>query len=109
SLDVPSVGQDLAFDLAEQHRASDGGPLLTARELWKRGADEVQRKRFTGEMRVRAEVIREVTLHVRQLPVDADQHVDEPRRTSAGRLRTPSNWQAEQRVEGPRPRDRSKS
>src|SRR5258708_25904505 len=62
-------------------------------------------------MRVRAEVVRQIPLDVRQLPIERDEQLDQPRRSvepaisymAAGLSRT-----FHEKIDRPHPRDRSK-
>ena len=49
-----------------------------ARNSGKRSAGDVKRQRFSQQVRVRAEIVREVVFDVRQLPLERDEQVDQP-------------------------------
>jgi hypothetical protein len=78
--DVSAVGADLSVRFVEKDVAAERRPGAAGAQLRKRLRDHVQRERFAREMGIRAEVIREVVLDVRELPIEADEQVDEPGR-----------------------------
>ena len=82
-LRVAAVGVDLACRPPEQHVAAERGARAAAAQLGQRRDDDVERERFAGQVRVRAEVGREVVLDVRQLAVERDEQIDEPRASSS--------------------------
>src|SRR6266849_4061048 len=75
---VSDIRQDLSIDLVEKDLAPSRDPASARSELRKRVAHDVERQRLTGQMRVRAEVIREMMLEVCELSIDCDEHVREP-------------------------------
>ena len=72
-----------------------------SRELGPRAAAHVERERLAEQVRVRAEVPRQVPLDVPQLRVEAEQQIDEPRRFAR-------HVAVREELDRPRPGDRSK-
>ena len=79
SLDVAAVRADLARHLLDQDAASELGPRRRAAQLGQRAPGDVEGEGFAQQMRVGAEVGRQVLLDEVQLPIEAEQQVDEPR------------------------------
>ena len=78
-LAVAAVGGDLAADLLQQHSAAGVRAPRAASEFGQRAARDVERQRFADQVRVGAEVIRQIPLDVRQLSIERDQQIDQPR------------------------------
>ena len=95
---MPAVPKNLSIDLLQKDSTSRGHPAFAGRELREGLAHDIRSQRFTREVRVRTEVIREVMFDVRELPIDSDEGVDEPG------LRV-----GEQEMNRHRPRDSSKA
>ena len=76
ALHVPAVRKNLSIDLLQKDSTSRGHPAFAGRELREGLAHDIQSQRFTREVRVRTEVIREVMFDMRQLPIDGDEGVD---------------------------------
>lgn len=70
-------------------------------QLGKGLRDRVESKRFAREVRVRAEVIRQVVLDVRELPIERDQQIHQPWRLVGRRI-------GGEQFHGPRPRQSPK-
>ena len=76
---MAAVGANLPADLFDENAAAGVPPARACRELGQRDADDVQAERFARQVRVGAEVDRQILLDVRELPIERDEHVDEPR------------------------------
>jgi hypothetical protein len=97
-LDVAAIGADLPDRFGDQHVAAASRPRAARAQFRQRLRDGVERERLAREMRVGAEVQRQVVDDVCELPVDGDQEIDEPRRAI---LLAP----VAEELEAPRPRD----
>ncbi len=80
SLGVTAVLAHLRLRFLQQHFAPAIGPARGGREFWQRAPADVEREGFSREMRVGAEVEREIALHVRQLLRDREERVNHPGR-----------------------------
>ncbi len=70
ALGVSTVGVYLTADLLQQNVAASPDPAIAGRELRQRETDDVQCERLAGQVRVGAEVARQVVLDVRELSVE---------------------------------------
>ena len=104
-LRVPAIGVDLTVDFLEQDPASDRDAAAARAQFRQRAAGDVEGQRFTGQVRIRAEVPRQVVLDVRELPVQCQQQIDDPR-GAAGRI---AGGGRREKMERPEPRERSKT
>ena len=89
-LAVAAVARDLPVDLRRAARAGRVASRRRWRQFGQRAARDVQRQRLAEQMRVRAEVVREVALDVRQLAIEREQQIDEPRRVRRRCRRLPA-------------------
>ena len=84
ALAVTAVRGDLAIDLGHEDATADRGAAFGRRELRQRASRDIQGQRFAGEMRVGAEVVRQVVLDVPELTIEPEQQIDNPRRVRIG-------------------------
>ena len=76
---MTAVGMNLAADLTLEDLAPELDPAGAAGKFRHGQSDHIERQRFPGEVRVGAEVVGEVLLDVRQLTIEADDQIHEPR------------------------------
>ena len=100
SLAVAAVGCQLPRNLIDQDSSSNGFAAVARGELGQHSCCYVERQRFAEQMGVGAEVVRQVVLDVRELPVEAQQQIDDPRSLVAGS-------RFDEQVQRPHPGDRS--
>ena len=100
ALGVAAVAADLPSELGNQHLPPELFPASAGGELRQRPARDVQRQAFAKEVSVRAEVVRQVLFDLRQLRVDAEEHIDRPGFLDPVRVR-------KEEIQCPQPRDRS--
>ena len=92
---------DLTLDLSNQNVPPGVAPAAAVRELGQRLPANVECECFAGQVRVRAEEVRQVLLDVFELPIEAEQQINQPRPV-VGPVRVTIG--PEQKVEGPHPR-----
>ncbi len=77
-LRMAAVGMDLPARLLDEHIPAEPDTPRAGRQFGQRASSHVQRERLAGEVRVGAEVAREVLLDVRELPIERDEQIDDP-------------------------------
>src|SRR5688500_20181722 len=75
---MAAVGDDLPVDLVEQDAAAEGRPAAAAGKVGQCQPADIERQCFACQMRVRAEVVREILLEMREVRVESHEEVDEP-------------------------------
>ena len=70
---MSAVRQNLPADFVEQDLPADLPPSVASRQFRKRDAGDVQGKGLAGEVRIRAEVDRQVLLDVPELTIEGDE------------------------------------
>jgi hypothetical protein len=80
-LEIHTIGKHVPLDLRLQNAPADAAPAAGAAELGQKGAEVYETERFTCEMRVRAEVSRQVTLDMSAMGV---QHANDSRAQGVG-------------------------
>ena len=79
ALAVAAVRRNLAINLVDEDAAAQRRAATARRQLRQRLARHVERQRLADQMGVRAEVVRQVALDVRELAVEGEEQVDRPR------------------------------
>src|SRR5262245_4782307 len=97
---MASVGANLAAHLFDENPAAGITPAGAGYELGQRSAYDVEAERLAGQMSVRAEVDRQIVLDVRELAIQGDHQVHEPRWIAVSVL-------PEQEMQSPGPGDRA--
>ena len=98
-LEVHAVVADLLVELRLQDAPAQATPPLGAPELWEHDTKVEQAKRFAGEVRVRAEVRREVPLEVAAVHMQVFERAEHDGCGNA--------WRIAEQLERPQPGDRA--
>src|SRR4051812_25826208 len=84
--EVSAVAGNLPGDFGQENTPARRHTPGASGKLGQRGTADVERQRFPEEVRVRAEIPRKVAFDVRELEIQGEQQVDDPRRGACRRL-----------------------
>src|SRR5688500_9058099 len=98
---MAAVGADLPDGFLDEYRAADRRSPGARLQLGKRAAGDVERQRLSRQMRVGAEVVREVVFDVRQLAVEPDEQIDDPWLAIRSRCRAGEQFQRPEPCQAP--------